>query len=399
MTSQSKIVGGTLLVAGTTIGAGMLALPVVTGQAGFIPSAVLFVVYWIYMTYSALLTLEANLWFKNETNLVTLTRDVLGRPGEIISWGLYLYLLYALTTAYIAGSTPIFQNIVQNVFGIHLPTWAGPLPLLGLFGTAVYFGTRTVDKVNRLLMLGLVVCYFAMLFFILPEIKLSYLMERNWPALEIGISVVATSFGFHIIIPSLSTYLHRDPVALRKCILWGSTIPLAVYLLWELLTLGVSPQESIAKAYEQGLDGATLLSNILHNSNIAFFSSTFSFFAIVTSFIGVSLSLSHFLEDGLKLQQTTLHRVLSTFLTFGPPLVIALIDPRAFLSALEYAGAFGVVILLGLIPAVMVWIGRYHQNRISHYKVVGGKFGLILTILFSITVIVIELIKKLGDVA
>ncbi len=396
MIPPGRMIGGVLLVAGTTIGAGMLALPVVTGQAGFLPSALLFVVYWIYMTYTALLTLEANLWFKKETNLVTLTRDVLGRPGEIISWGFYLYLLYALTTAYIAGSTPIFQNITQNLFNIHLPQWAGPLPLLALFLTFVYFGTHAVDKVNSVLMSGLVLSYLAMLFFITPEIQLSYLSECDWPALEIGLSVVATSFGFHIIIPSLTSYLHRDPVALRKCILWGSSIPLIVYLLWELLTLGVTPKNDILQAYQEGLDGATLLANTLDNSKIAFFAGAFSFFAIVTSFVGVSLSLRHFLEDGLKLQKTPLHRTFTTFLTFAPPLAIALIDPRAFLSALEYAGAFGVVILLGLIPAIMVWIGRYHQNKPSQYQVAGGKFGLTLTILFSITIIVIELIKKSG---
>lgn len=396
MTPQGRMIGGILLVAGTTIGAGMLALPVVTGLAGFIPSALLFLVYWMYMTYTALLTLEANLWFKKETNLVTLTRDILGRPGELISWGFYLYLLYALTTAYIAGSTPIFQNISMNLLGIHLPQWAGPLPLLALFGSFVYFGTRAVDKINRVLMIGLVLSYLAMLFFISPEIQPSLLLEQNWPALKMGLSVVATSFGFHIIIPSLTSYLHRDPVVLRKCILWGSSIPLAVYLLWELLTLGVTPKADILKAYQEGLDGATLLAQTLDNSRISFFAGAFSFFAIVTSFIGVSLSLSHFLEDGFKLQKTPFHRTITTFLTFAPPLAIALIDPRAFLSALEYAGAFGVVILLGLIPAIMVWIGRYWQNKVSLYQVAGGKFGLILTMLFSITVIVLELMKKLG---
>ena len=39
---NTKIIGGTLLVAGTAIGAGMLALPVLTGMAGFVPSLFLF---------------------------------------------------------------------------------------------------------------------------------------------------------------------------------------------------------------------------------------------------------------------------------------------------------------------------------------------------------------------
>lgn len=396
MSLRGRLIGGILLVSGTTIGAGMLALPVATGLAGFIPSSVLLFAYWIYMTYSALLTLEANLWFKKESNLVTLSRDVMGRPGEYISWIFYLYLLYALTTAYIAGSAPIFTHFFQAVFGLSLPRWAGPLPLLCLFGAFVYLGTRAVDHINRVLMAGLVISYFSMLFFITPEIHLSFLTECNWLALQMGLGVVATSFGFHIIIPSLTSYLHRDPIALKKCILWGSAIPLAVYLLWEFLTLGVIPYATLAHAYVTGTDGGTLLATSLQNPSIAFFAGAFSFFAIVTSFIGVSLSLSHFLEDGLKLEKSPLSRILTTALTFIPPLVITWINPRAFLTALEYAGAFGVVILLGLIPAVMVWMGRYRQKKPSQFQTPGGKCALLATIVFSITIIVVELINKLG---
>lgn len=395
MSPRSRLIGGVLLVSGTTIGAGMLALPVATGMAGFVPSAVLLVVYWVYMTYTALLTLEANLWFKKESNLVTLSKDVMGRTGEVISWVFYLYLLYALTTAYIAGSAPIFHNFFQKVFEITLPNWAGPLPLLFIFGAFVYLGTRAVDHINRLLMAGLVISYVAMFVFITPEIDVSLLTTRNWLALQMGLSVIATSFGFHIIIPSLTSYLHRDPKALKTCILWGSSIPLVVYLLWELLTLGVIPVESISAAYLSGLDGGSLLSQSLKNPSIAFFASAFSFFAIITSFMGVSLSLNHFLEDGLKLKKSPLSRLLTTGLTFIPPLVIAWVDPRAFLAALEYAGAFGVVTLLGLIPAIMVWMGRYRQNRVSEYRVSGGKCALVLTMVFSIVVIVLELVKKL----
>ena len=38
MGSQGTLLRGILLVAGTSIGGGMLALPVLTGQIGFFPS-------------------------------------------------------------------------------------------------------------------------------------------------------------------------------------------------------------------------------------------------------------------------------------------------------------------------------------------------------------------------
>jgi tyrosine-specific transport protein len=79
-----------------------------------------------------------------------------------------------------------------------------------------------------------------------------------------------------------------------------------------------------------------------------------------------------------------------------PPFLISLVDPRAFLSALEYAGAFGVVILLGLFPALMVWSGRYHMYLPGpkDYKAPGGKAALLAAIAFSLVVVAVEIAVK-----
>ncbi len=80
--SKSKLAGGILLVSGTTIGAGMLALPVVTGMAGLLPTLLLFLVFWIFMTYTALLMLEVNLWMKDHSNMITMAKETLGKWGK-----------------------------------------------------------------------------------------------------------------------------------------------------------------------------------------------------------------------------------------------------------------------------------------------------------------------------
>lgn len=399
MKTHSKLIGGILLVSGTTIGAGMLALPVSTGLAGFYPSLLLFVAYWIFFTFTALLMLEVNLWMGENTNLISMAKNTLGRWGEILSWITYLFLLYSLTTAYIAGSGPIVIDCVQSLTGYKLPFWAGAAPLLLIFGYFVYKGTRSVDLVNRLLMFGLVITYAAMVVFLTPHVEEKLLAHRNWKDLLIAVSVVATSFGFHIIIPSLTTYMHRDVKMLVKTILIGSFIPLVVYAVWEFLTLGIIPLEGpdgLIQGYVNGANGAHLLSDILGNTAISMIARFFSFFAIVTSFLGVSLSLTDFLADGFKIKKTRSGRMLLFVLTFLPPLAFALTDPRAFLSALEYAGAFGVVVLLGLLPALMVWFGRYRKGYHSEFKTPGGKLALILAIAVSLMVIGIEAANKMG---
>lgn len=394
-----RLLGGILLVAGTTIGAGMLALPVVTGFAGFWPSVVLFIVYWLYMTFTAFLMLEVNLWMEEHTNLITMAKKTLGRAGQVACWIIYLFLLYTLTTAYIAGGGPILLEILELLTGWKLPEWTGAFLLLILFGLFVYQGARSVDYVNRLLMIGLVGAYALMVLFLTPHVQPSLLRYTNWLALSAAVSIVSTSFGFHIIIPTLTDYLKRDVKQICWVLIIGSVIPLFVYISWEYLTLGIIPLEGtpgLAEGYRKGIDGASLLGDFLKNKDLGLLARFFSLFAIITSFLGVSLSLRDFLADGLRIQKSRKGRLFLYALTFLPPLLFTLSDPRAFLNALEYAGAFGVVVLLGLAPVLMVWRGRYFQHRVGPLYVPGGKKALMIALIFSLGVIGLEIINKLG---
>lgn len=396
---HSKTLGGILLVSGTTIGAGMLALPVVTGMAGFFPTIVLFFLYWCFMTFTAFLMLEVNLWLGDNVNLITMARRTLGKPGEIIAWVTYLFLLYLLTTAYLAGGGPIVLDFVRAITGWELPASIGSLPLLLIFGFFVYEGTKYVDAVNRIIMVGLTLAFILMASFITPYIHLDYLLFTDWKYLGVAVSLAATSFGYHIIIPTLTTYMHHNVKELKRVILIGSLIPLIVYIIWEALTLGVIPLEGgygIIAGYKEGFNGVKLLTTHLGGTKIAIVAEFFSFFAIVTSFLGVTLSLSDFLADGFKIKKTSGGKIILFALTFVPPLLFIVSYPRAFLTALEFAGAFGVIILLGLLPPLMVWSGRYHKGMHSPYITPGGKPALIAAIIFSCLIIIVEIASRIG---
>lgn len=398
-TSSSRLFGGVLLVAGTTIGAGMLAIPISTGMAGFLPTLALFILYWLLMSYTALCFLEVTLAMKErETNLISMAQRTLGKWGAAFTWVLYLFLLYALTTAYIAGSGPVINESLKALFNVSLPEWGSAIPLLMIFGICVYQGTRSVDLVNRILMIGLTVAFFAMIVFLAPHVDQALLSHSDWSYLPIGLSVVATSFGFHIIIPSLSVYMKRDAVALRKVILIGSFIPVVVYIIWEILALGIIPLEGTAgirAGYCQGSNGAVLIASAVESSSFFVLANLFSFFAIVTSFLGVSLSLSDFLADGLKIKKTRRGRLLLYTMTFIPPVLFTLLDPRAFLTALEFAGTYGVVVLLGFLPALMVWAARYWRGIQSDYQVSGGRVMLGLTMLATVAIVIVEMVNRL----
>ncbi len=391
MLHTNRLIGGILLVSGTSIGAGMLALPVISSFAGFLPSFALLAICWLFLFVTSLLLLDVNLAFPGEVNLITMADRTLGFPGKAICWITYLLLLYSLTAAYIAGSAPLFLQALSWATNDSVPSWLGPFPLLFLFGLFVYLGTQVVDWVNRLLMLGLILTYFLLAAFLPTHIQSNLLLHIDVKAIWIAVPVMITSYGFHIIIPTLTTYLNHDRKNLRLTLFIGSLIPFIVYALWEFFILGVIPlggEHGLLSAYLKGQTGAAPLSYILNNSWISTIASAFSFFAIITSFLGVSLSLSDFLTDGLHMKRYSLGREFACLLTFIPPLLFVLAYQRGFILALQFAGIF-VAILLCILPALMAW-------KLPAYRPFFKRALLLIVILVSLGVISLDLLEEAG---
>jgi tyrosine-specific transport protein len=389
--SNIRFIGGVLLVAGTTIGAGMLALPVVTSFGGFFPSAIIFGLCWLLMLCSAFFFLDVNLAVRGEPNLISMAGKTLGVPGKVASWVFYLLLLYSLLAAYIAASAPLFERAVFALTDVHIPATLSRFCLPVVFGSFIYLGTKGVDYINRLLMIGLGLSYVMLVAFIPSHIEISLLTHFDFSASLLAIPVVLTSFGYHIIIPSLTTYLNHDTKLLRKTIIWGSILPIVIYLVWQVLTLGVIPQGYLSQAWIQGVPATEPLAFLLNNSFIAKSALFFSFFAIVTSFLGVSLSLSDFLTDGLKIKKTWEGRFIAFGLTFVPPLIFVFSYQRGFYLALEYAGII-VAILLGIMPSLMAWRLKGHP----FYRSFLGKLLISLVILLCLGAILLDFLEKKG---
>jgi len=387
-------VGGVLLVAGTTIGAGMLALPVMSSFVGFMPSIAIFLLCWGVMLATAFFFLDANFAVEGEPNLISMVHKTLGGWGKGLSWIVYLLLLYSLTAAYISASSPLFVSAVQYVTGYTMPHWLGPFCLPLIFGFFVYLGTLGVDVINRILMLGLCVSYLLLVGFLPEHIDGALLTHVDWDPTLMIFPVVITSFGYHIIIPSLTTYMNHDKKKLRWILVVGSLLPLVIYLLWQVLILGIVPlsgENGLVHAWQHGASATQPLTQIVTNPWIKVGAHFFSFFAIVTSFLGVTLSLSDFLTDGFKIKKSWEGRLMACLLTFIPPLIFVLTYQRGFFVALEYAGAF-VAILLIFLPAMMAW--KLEKPRF--YSTVWGRTLLVFIIFFAFFIVVVDVLAQLG---
>lgn len=380
---------GSLLVAGTTIGGGMLALPVLTSLGGFVPSLFIYLLCWLFMSATGLLLMELVLNFGSGSNLITLAEKTLGWPGKIITWFLYLYLFYCLTIAYMVGC----GNLMNSFFLGGTSNFWGTLLFTALFAPIVWGGARWVSPINSWMMMVLMGLYLAFVFLGLPHIDLNLLSRKEWSFSLIALPIAFTSFAYQGIIPTLVTYLESDEKKIRHSILLGSFIPLITYVIWQGLILGIIPVEGpngLREALENGDNAIIPLKYFINNPWVVLIGQGFAFLALLTSFFGVTLGLKDFLADGLKIEKTKLGRLYLSIIVFLPPLIFALIYPHVFLIALDWAGGYGCALLLGLMPILMVFQKRYVAKNLNYQQLGGGKLALLFLFIFVLFEILVE---------
>ncbi len=385
---DSKIIGGILLIVGTSIGGGMLALPVSTAAAGMCNSVFFLIACWLIMTVGALLVLEVNLRLPAGSNMISMAKSTLGLPGQIIAWTTYLFLLYTLLAAYISGGTDVFNSLLHAAH-IDLPSEVTSLIFTLIFSFIIYGGIRVVDYVNRSLMFGKLGIYLLLVVIIIPHIDIPKLGGGSLKAITGSLMILITSFSFASIVPSLREYFNDDIQALRRVIILGSFVPLVCYIVWNAVIMGVVERDGTNGLLalmnsEHPTSGLTQAISLAVNSKwITGFFGFFTSICMLTAFLGVSLGLFDFLADGLNLRKNGSQGKFTLALTFLPPLVVVLISPGIYLQALSYAGVCCVILLL-LLPAVMAWRGRKTDTSSSMILVRGGNIGLAMVIVIAI---------------
>ena len=393
---MNKTVGSTLLVAGTMIGAGMLAMPLTSAGIGFGFTLVLLLGLWALLTFSALLFVELYQTAESDAGIGTLAEQYFGKIGRIIATAVLIIFLYALIAAYVSGGGSLLKDLLPESFGDKVSV----LLFTVIFGSFIVIGTHSVDKINRVLFFVMLAAFAVVLSLMLPEIKFDNLMATPIDnALIISASpVFFTAFGFHGSIPSLNKYLGGNVKALRISILAGSAITLCAYILWQMSTHGLLTQNEFLQILKEdatlnGLVKATLA--ITGSNMIAGAVKLFSTLALVTSFLGVGLGLLECIEDLLKRSfNISAGRISLGLMTFIPPLVFALFYPEGFILALGYAGqmfAFYAVVL----PVSLVWKARRAHYNLP-YKVWGGNLTLIIVLILGVIITSIPFAIRAG---
>ena len=390
---RNRALGSILIVAGTTIGAGMLAMPLAAAGTGFGVTLGLLFGLWALMCYTALLLLEVYQHIPADTGLGSLARRYLGRYGQWLTGFSMLFLMYALTAAYISGAGELLSSSLSDWLAITLPPSAGVLLFTLVGGAVVCIGTSLVDLFNRFLFTAKTIFLVLMLALLLPhihQVNLLTLPLEKGLALS-AIPVIFTSFGFHGSVPSIVSYMNGDIKKLRRVFMVGSFIPLVAYIFWQLATLGSigSPAFAALLATHAGLNGLLqAIREVVASPHVELAVHLFADLALATSFLGVALGLFDYLADLFQRKNSPIGRLQTGLLTFLPPLAFALFYPRGFVLALGYAGVALAVLAL-IIPSLLTMQCRKHNPQ-SGYRVAGGQVVLWLVLGCGVAIIAVQ---------
>ncbi|MCG5277974.1 MULTISPECIES: tyrosine transporter TyrP [Providencia] len=371
----------------------MLAMPIAAAGNGFMASLAMLLVLWALMCYTALLLVEVYQHESHETGIGSVAQRYLGSGGKFITGFSMMFLMYALTAAYVSGAGEIITSNLNSSLAIEMADWMGIVLFTVIGGGVVCFGTSSVDFINRILFTAKIVFLVIILALMIPHVEQQNLLSAPTEKVLIlsAIPVFFTSFGFHGSVPSIVKYMGGDVKKLRIIFIIGSAIPLIAYILWQIATLGSIGTTTFVGilAENAGLNGLLdAIKNVAQSERTELVAQMFMSLALATSFLGVALGLFDFLADLFKRQDNASGRLQTGILTFAPPLVFALFYPKGFVMALGYA-AIALSILALLLPSAMAFKSRALNQR--KYQVLGGGLGLSLVFICGIIVIGVQL--------
>ncbi|GJP52359.1 hypothetical protein CLOM_g11482 [Closterium sp. NIES-68] len=376
--SSSRSGGGTILgavalIIGTSVGAGVLALPSETAPAGVFPSSFVLIACWAFLCLEALLLAEVNVALLKERSAAgssavttassssssssssggtsssssssgavasdsepergsdvlsyrTMAEATLGPVGGTVATLAYVFLSFTLIIAYFAKGGEVLA------FGTGLPNWVGAVGFFAVLGGFIYSGsTRTADIINRVLTAGLLGIFTLLVCGGAAIADWDELAVADWSEMPTTLPVIFLALVFHDLIPVICTYLDANLGKIRAAIVMGSAAPLSMFLVWDGISLSISPS-TLTSATAAGAAATTFSSSL--SSLLSSLSTSLSHLASsLPSSLSTALStppLPHSLPHSLL--SSPFQDPLSLLLLQGTPLQSSIVLTFSFLA-------------------------------------------------------------------
>ncbi len=309
----------------------------------------------------------------------------LGTFGNYLMSFSFIIFSYGALIAYIIKIGEFLNALLSPIFGGTNIIYSLLFFILSFI--IVYEGIKIVERSEVLMVLFIFVIVIILAAFIIPIINVDYLTNFDITNFFIPYGVVLFAFLATPAIPLMNEELKNNKKDLKKAIILGSLIPLVIYILFALIVVGTTGNDTT--------DGAILgLASVL-GSKMLILGTIFGILTMATSFIAVAFALTqmyHF-DYGLKRENSS---ILSCFI----PLILFIIMislniKNAFFRVLDLTGAFGGS-LTGILIIMIWWKAKKLGNRKPEYNIKEKRISsFVLLVMFALGVI-FEIINLLS---
>ncbi len=320
---EKRFLEAVATLVGTTIGAGVLGIPYVVAQSGLLAGLLHIIIIGAAVMLVNLMLGEVVLRTKGNHQLTGYAEKYLGKAGKKLMTVTMTAGIYGALLAYVIGT-----GISLNAILPQLPPLAGSLIFFAIASAIVYFGLEAVKR-SELLLSSITVT-------VIITIIVAAIMSGKFSAANLtGVSlknafipygVVLFAFLGAVAIPEMKEELGKSRALLRRAIVIGGLIPIALYALFAVAVIGIS---GAATGQIATTDLGARLGELM-----GVFANLFAILAMTTSFIALGLALKEMYVYDYKMRKKA-----AWILTCTVPLAAFLLGINSFVAVLGIAGA------------------------------------------------------------
>ena len=278
---NQKFWATTFTLSGTIIGAGILGLPRVFAQSGLLIGLLWLILIGTIMIFVNLCLGEVTLKTKGNHQLPGYAETYLGKRGKNIMFFAMIFGIYSALLAYLVGEGESLSRVLHGNIS--------PLLLGIVFWLVMTFlsleGLKGLKKVETWGLVAIITIVFGIFFRYVPQVNPTNLtaIDSTHVFTPIGVIIFAL-LGFSSI-PELRREIKGSEKLFKKAIIYGSIIPIILYIMFSVIFIGV------------------LGANINEVATLSFgpITTILGIFTLLTSFFVLSFSLKDVYQYDLNL--------------------------------------------------------------------------------------------------
>ncbi|MBU0957705.1 MAG: amino acid permease [Nanoarchaeota archaeon] len=230
-----RLIAAVSILVGTVIGAGILGIPYVVSQSGFLIGGIWILVLGGVMLLMNLYLGEIGLRTKKNHQLTGYAEKYLGKTGKRIMFAAAIFGFYAALLAYLIGEGESFSSLFFGHVNYALYFGIGFWLVLTWFIYQGYDALKKGESIGVIVMLLLIV---GIAIGFAPDVSMENLSYINYGNLFVPFGVILFALLGFSALPELEKILGKEKKLMKKAIIWGTLIPVVMYFVFALVVVG-----------------------------------------------------------------------------------------------------------------------------------------------------------------